>query len=139
MASDSYSPATPWAACASADLARDTRTQRAAAAFIRNRIARALHLADRPRQTRAVLCAVVVVLTLGTVASGLPSANAVGTSATISGTVTDTALQPVVGATVTVFGAPHEVTLAEIAVETLLPANEATAAQLQRMKAALAG
>ncbi len=39
--------------------------------------------------------------------------------------------------TTTVFGAPHDVTLAEIAIETLLPADEATAARLQAMKAAL--
>jgi transcriptional regulator with XRE-family HTH domain len=39
--------------------------------------------------------------------------------------------------TITVFGAPHDVTLAEIAIETLLPADEATAARLQQMKASL--
>jgi transcriptional regulator with XRE-family HTH domain len=38
---------------------------------------------------------------------------------------------------VTVFGAPHEVTLAEIAVETLLPADAATAARLRALHAAL--
>lgn len=35
--------------------------------------------------------------------------------------------------TVTVFGAPHEVTLAELAVETLLPADAETAATLRRL------
>lgn len=35
--------------------------------------------------------------------------------------------------TVTVFGAPHEVTLAELAVETLLPADADTAATLRRL------
>jgi hypothetical protein len=35
--------------------------------------------------------------------------------------------------TVTVFGAPHEVTLAELAVETLLPADAGTAATLRRL------
>lgn len=35
--------------------------------------------------------------------------------------------------TVTVFGAPHDVTLAELAVETLLPADAATAEALRRM------
>jgi transcriptional regulator with XRE-family HTH domain len=35
--------------------------------------------------------------------------------------------------TVTVFGAPHDVTLAEIAVETLLPADAATADALRRL------
>ncbi len=35
--------------------------------------------------------------------------------------------------TVTVFGAPHEVTLAELAVETLLPADAVTAATLRRL------
>ena len=35
--------------------------------------------------------------------------------------------------TVTVFGAPHEVTLAELAIETLLPADAATAALLRRL------
>lgn len=39
--------------------------------------------------------------------------------------------------TVTVFGAPHDVTLSELAVETLLPADEATAAALRSMHAAL--
>jgi transcriptional regulator with XRE-family HTH domain len=39
--------------------------------------------------------------------------------------------------TVTVFGAPHEVTLAEIAVETLLPANADTVARLRALHAAL--
>jgi transcriptional regulator with XRE-family HTH domain len=38
--------------------------------------------------------------------------------------------------TVTVFGAPHDVTLSEIAVETLLPADAATAAALREMAAA---
>lgn len=37
--------------------------------------------------------------------------------------------------TVTVFGAPHEVTLAELAVETLLPADTETAATLRRLLA----
>lgn len=37
--------------------------------------------------------------------------------------------------TVTVFGAPHEVTLAELAVETLLPADAATAAVLAQVYA----
>ncbi len=39
--------------------------------------------------------------------------------------------------TITVFGAPHDVTLSEIAVETLLPADEATAAALRAMLASL--
>jgi transcriptional regulator with XRE-family HTH domain len=39
--------------------------------------------------------------------------------------------------TLTVFGAPRDVTLAELAVETLLPADEATAAALRGMLAAL--
>lgn len=39
--------------------------------------------------------------------------------------------------TVTVFGAPHDVTVSELAVETLLPADEATAAALKTMHAAL--
>ena len=34
--------------------------------------------------------------------------------------------------TITVFGAPHDVTLAEIAIETLLPADEATATRLRQ-------
>jgi transcriptional regulator with XRE-family HTH domain len=38
---------------------------------------------------------------------------------------------------VTVFGAPHDVTVAELAVETLLPADAATADALRRMHAAL--
>jgi hypothetical protein len=37
--------------------------------------------------------------------------------------------------TITVFGAPHDVTLAEIAVETLLPADRATADRLQQLLA----
>lgn len=37
--------------------------------------------------------------------------------------------------TVTVFGAPHDVTLSEIAVETLLPADAATAEALRRLQA----
>ncbi len=40
--------------------------------------------------------------------------------------------------TVTVFGAPHDVTLAELAVETLLPADEATARMLREALAAAA-
>ncbi len=39
--------------------------------------------------------------------------------------------------TITVFGAPHDVTLSEIAVETLLPADEATAAALRALLAAV--
>jgi len=39
--------------------------------------------------------------------------------------------------TVTVFGAPHDVTLAELAIETLLPADEATAAALRAVHAGL--
>jgi transcriptional regulator with XRE-family HTH domain len=39
--------------------------------------------------------------------------------------------------TVTVFGAPHDVTLAELAVETLLPADTATAQALRRLHAGL--
>jgi len=39
--------------------------------------------------------------------------------------------------TITVFGAPHDVTLSELAVETLLPADEATAVALRAMYAAL--
>lgn len=35
--------------------------------------------------------------------------------------------------TITVFGAPHDITLAELAVETLLPADAATAAALQAL------
>ncbi len=38
--------------------------------------------------------------------------------------------------TVTVFGAPHDVTLSELAIETLLPADEATAAALRQLQAA---
>ena len=38
--------------------------------------------------------------------------------------------------TITVFGAPHDVTLAEIAIETLLPADRATADKLQQLLAA---
>jgi transcriptional regulator with XRE-family HTH domain len=38
--------------------------------------------------------------------------------------------------TVTVFGAPHDVTLAEIAIETLLPADPTTAEALRRLQAA---
>lgn len=37
--------------------------------------------------------------------------------------------------TITVFGAPHDVTLAEIAIETLLPADEATAERLRSIAA----
>ena len=40
--------------------------------------------------------------------------------------------------TITVFGAPHDVTLAELAVETLLPADAATAAALRALHATLA-
>lgn len=40
--------------------------------------------------------------------------------------------------TITVFGAPHDVTMAELAVETLLPADAATAAALREMHAGLA-
>lgn len=39
--------------------------------------------------------------------------------------------------TITVFGAPHDVTLSELAVETLLPADETTAATLRALHAAL--
>ena len=39
--------------------------------------------------------------------------------------------------TITVFGAPHDVTMAELAVETLLPADAATAAALREMHAGL--
>ena len=39
--------------------------------------------------------------------------------------------------TVTVFGAPHDVTVSELAVETLLPADEATAAALRELRASL--
>ena len=39
--------------------------------------------------------------------------------------------------TVTVFGAPHDVTLSELAIETLLPADEATAARLREIQATL--
>ena len=39
--------------------------------------------------------------------------------------------------TITVFGAPHDVTVSEIAVETLLPADESTAAALRTMHEAL--
>ena len=39
--------------------------------------------------------------------------------------------------TITVFGAPHDVTLAELAVETLLPADAATAAALRTLHASL--
>ncbi len=38
--------------------------------------------------------------------------------------------------TITVFGAPHDVTLSEIAVETLLPADSATADRLRQLLAA---
>ncbi|HZF81374.1 MAG TPA: helix-turn-helix domain-containing protein, partial [Rubrivivax sp.] len=41
--------------------------------------------------------------------------------------------------TITVFGAPHDVTLAEIAVETLLPADRATADKLQQLLASAVG
>ncbi len=37
--------------------------------------------------------------------------------------------------TVTVFGAPHDVTLSELAVETLLPADPASAETLRRLQA----
>jgi hypothetical protein len=33
-----------------------------------------------------------------------------------------------------VFGAPHDVTLSELAIETLLPADEATAAALRQLQ-----
>lgn len=36
--------------------------------------------------------------------------------------------------TVTVFGAPHDITLAELAVETLLPADDATASRLRELR-----
>jgi transcriptional regulator with XRE-family HTH domain len=39
--------------------------------------------------------------------------------------------------TITVFGAPHDVTLSELAVETLLPADSATADALRRLHASL--
>ncbi len=39
--------------------------------------------------------------------------------------------------TITVFGAPHDVTMSELAVETLLPADEATAQALRRLHATL--
>ena len=39
--------------------------------------------------------------------------------------------------TITVFGAPHDVTLSELAVETLLPADAATADALRRLHASL--
>ena len=39
--------------------------------------------------------------------------------------------------TITVFGAPHDVTLSELAVETLLPADAATADALRRLHATL--
>ncbi|MDP3222947.1 MAG: helix-turn-helix transcriptional regulator [Rubrivivax sp.] len=39
--------------------------------------------------------------------------------------------------TITVFGAPHDVTLSELAVETLLPADSATADALRRLHAGL--
>ena len=38
--------------------------------------------------------------------------------------------------TITVFGAPHDVTLSEIAIETLLPADETTAERLRQLAAA---
>ena len=41
--------------------------------------------------------------------------------------------------TITVFGAPHDLRLAELAIETLLPADEATAATLRRLDAGAAG
>lgn len=40
--------------------------------------------------------------------------------------------------TITVFGAPHDLTLSELAVETLLPADNATATVLRRVHAGLA-
>jgi transcriptional regulator with XRE-family HTH domain len=40
--------------------------------------------------------------------------------------------------TITVFGAPNDITLAEIAIETLLPADPTTAATLRRLRATLA-
>jgi transcriptional regulator with XRE-family HTH domain len=39
--------------------------------------------------------------------------------------------------TITVFGAPHDVTVSELAVETLLPADEATASALRALHASL--
>ena len=39
--------------------------------------------------------------------------------------------------TLTVFGAPHDVTVSELAVETLLPADEATASALRQLHATL--
>lgn len=39
--------------------------------------------------------------------------------------------------TITVFGAPHDVTVSELAVETLLPADEATATALRALQATL--
>ena len=39
--------------------------------------------------------------------------------------------------TLTVFGAPHDVTLSELAVETLLPADAATADALRRHQATM--
>jgi hypothetical protein len=39
--------------------------------------------------------------------------------------------------TITVFGAPHDVTLSELAIETLLPADAATAEALRRVQATL--
>jgi transcriptional regulator with XRE-family HTH domain len=39
--------------------------------------------------------------------------------------------------TITVFGAPNDITLAEIAIETLLPADAATATTLRRLRATL--
>jgi hypothetical protein len=38
--------------------------------------------------------------------------------------------------TITVFGAPHDITLSELAIETLLPADPATAAALRQLHAA---
>jgi hypothetical protein len=40
--------------------------------------------------------------------------------------------------TLTVFGAPHDLTLAELAIETLLPADETTAQALREAHATLA-
>jgi transcriptional regulator with XRE-family HTH domain len=40
--------------------------------------------------------------------------------------------------TITVFGAPNDITLAEMAIETLLPADATTAATLRRLQASLA-
>jgi len=77
----------------------------------------------------------------GHAASGMSGA-AAGKVATVDDLVVPLRLHTPLGrldfiTTVTTFGAPHELTLAELAVETLLPADAATAARLQALHATL--